>query len=55
MYGYLKDYFLINHACRNEIFSAEVAMGKATEREVIGTEAQEGQGSPYILTLTHKS
>jgi hypothetical protein len=26
-----------------------------TEGEVIGTEAQEGQGSPYILMLTHKS
>jgi hypothetical protein len=26
-----------------------------TKGEVIGTEAQEGQGSPYILMLTHKS
>jgi hypothetical protein len=30
-------------------------MVEATKGEVIGTEAQEGQGSPYILTLTHKS
>jgi hypothetical protein len=30
-------------------------MAEATEGEVIGTEAQEGQGSPYILMLTHKS
>jgi hypothetical protein len=30
-------------------------MDVETEGEVIGTEAQEGQGSPYILMLTHKS
>jgi hypothetical protein len=30
-------------------------MAEATEGEVIGTEAQEGQDSPYTLTLTHKS
>jgi hypothetical protein len=30
-------------------------MAEETEGEVIGTEAQEGQGSPYILMLTHKS
>jgi hypothetical protein len=30
-------------------------MAKETEGEVTGTEAQEGQGSPYILMLTHKS
>ena len=30
-------------------------MAEATEGEVIGTEAREGQGSPYILMLTHKS
>ena len=29
-------------------------MVEETEGEVIGTEAQEGQGSPYILMLTHK-
>jgi hypothetical protein len=40
------------HEC---VFSAEVAIAEATEGDVIGTEAQEGQGSPYILTLTHKS
>jgi hypothetical protein len=30
-------------------------MAKKTEWEVIGIEAQEGQGYPYILMLTHKS
>jgi hypothetical protein len=30
-------------------------MAEETKVEVIGTEAQEGQGSPYILMLTHKS
>jgi hypothetical protein len=30
-------------------------MAEAIEGEVIGTEAQEGQGSLCILTLTHKS
>jgi hypothetical protein len=30
-------------------------MVKETEVEVIGTEAQEGPGSPYILTLIHKT
>jgi hypothetical protein len=30
-------------------------MEEATEGEVIGIEAQVGQGSPYIFTLTHKS
>jgi hypothetical protein len=30
-------------------------MAEETEVEVIGTEAQEGLGSPYILTLIHKS
>jgi hypothetical protein len=30
-------------------------MAEETEGEVIGTEAQEGPGSPYILMLTHKS
>jgi hypothetical protein len=30
-------------------------MVEETEVEVIGTEAQEGLGSPYILTLIHKS
>jgi hypothetical protein len=30
-------------------------MAEETEVEVIGTEAQEGPGSPYILTLIHKS
>jgi hypothetical protein len=29
-------------------------MAKETEGDVIGIEAQEGQGSPYILMLTHK-
>ena len=37
------------------IFSAEVSMEEETEGEVTGIEAQEGQGYPYILTLTHKS
>jgi hypothetical protein len=55
MHGYLKYYLLIIHACGNEFLSAEVAMDEETEGEVIGTEAQEGQGSPYILMLTHKS
>jgi hypothetical protein len=35
------------------IFSAEVAMVMETEGEVIGTESQEGLGSPYILMLIH--
>jgi hypothetical protein len=30
-------------------------MAEATKGEVIGTEAQEGQDSPYTLMLTHKS
>jgi hypothetical protein len=30
-------------------------MDEETEGEVIGIEAQEGKGSPYILMLTHKS
>ena len=30
-------------------------MVEETEVEVIGTEAQEGQGSPYILMLIHRS
>jgi hypothetical protein len=30
-------------------------MAEETKVEVIGTEAQEGLGSPYILTLIHKS
>jgi hypothetical protein len=30
-------------------------MVEETEGEVIGKEAQEGQGSPYILMPTHKS
>jgi hypothetical protein len=30
-------------------------MVEETEGEVIGREAQEGQGSPYILMLTHNS
>jgi hypothetical protein len=30
-------------------------MAKEIEIEVIGTEAQEGLGSPYILTLIHKN
>ena len=30
-------------------------MTEVIEGEVIGAEAQEGQGSPYILMLTHKS
>jgi len=30
-------------------------MAKETVVEVIGTEAQEGQGSPYILMLIHRS
>jgi hypothetical protein len=30
-------------------------MAEATEGEVIGAEAQEGQGSPYTLMLTRKS
>jgi len=30
-------------------------MAKETEVEVIGTEAQEGLGSPYILTMIQKS
>jgi hypothetical protein len=55
MYGYLKDYFLINHTCRNEFFSIEVAMAEETEVEVIGTETQESPGSPYILMLINKS
>jgi len=29
-------------------------MAKETEVEVTGTEAQEGPGSPYILTLIQK-
>lgn len=36
------------------VFSAEVAMDEETKGEVIRIEAQEGQGSPYILMLTHK-
>ena len=39
----------------NEIFSAKAAMAEKTEGEVIGTEAQEGQGSLYILMQTCKS
>jgi hypothetical protein len=42
MYDYIKYYLLINHAYRNEFFSAKVAMAEAIEGEVIGTEAQEG-------------
>jgi hypothetical protein len=30
-------------------------MAEEIDVEVIGTEAQEGQGSPYILMLIHKS
>jgi hypothetical protein len=30
-------------------------MEEATEGEVTRTEVQEGQGSPYTLTSTHKS
>jgi hypothetical protein len=30
-------------------------MAEETEVEVIGTEAQEDLGSPYILALIHKS
>jgi hypothetical protein len=30
-------------------------MAEETEVEVIGTKAQEGSGSPYILILIHKS
>ena len=45
-----------NHSCMQEwFFLAEVAMVEETKGEVIGKEAQEGQGSPYILMLTHKS
>ena len=29
-------------------------MAEETEVEITGTEAQEGPGSPYILTLIHK-
>jgi hypothetical protein len=51
----LKELFA-NQSCMRECdFSAEVAMAEATEREVIGTEAQEGQDSPYTLMLTRKS
>ena len=55
MYGYLKDYLLIYHACRMVFFWVEEAMAKETEVEVTGIEAQEGPGSPYILTLIEKS
>jgi hypothetical protein len=41
MYGYLKDYFLIDHTC-NMSFSVKVVMAKETEVEVVGTEAREG-------------
>jgi hypothetical protein len=54
MYGYLKYYFLIDHACKMS-FLVEEAMAEETEVEVTGTEAQEGPGSPYILTLIQKS
>jgi hypothetical protein len=54
MYGYLKDYLLIDHACRMTFFSVEEAMAEETEVEVTGTEAQEGPGSPYILMLIQK-
>jgi hypothetical protein len=30
-------------------------MAEETEVKVTGTEAQEGPGSPYILTLIHKN
>jgi hypothetical protein len=30
-------------------------MAEEIEGEVLGTEAQEGQGSPYTLMLTRKS
>jgi hypothetical protein len=40
---------------QDEFFLVEVAMVGETEVEVIGTEAQEGPGSPYILRLIHKS
>jgi len=53
MYGYLKDYFLIDHTCRM-IFSVEVAMVEETEVEVIGTKAQEGPGSLYIFMFIYK-
>jgi hypothetical protein len=55
MYGYFKDYFLINHTCRMHFFLVRAAMAEETEVEVIGTEAQEGPVSPYILTLIQKS
>jgi hypothetical protein len=48
MYGCLKVYFIINHACKNEGEAEE------TEGEVIGIESQEGQGSPYTFMLTRK-
>jgi hypothetical protein len=54
MYGYLKDYFLINHTCEMS-FSVEVAMTEEKKVEVTRTKAQEGLGSPYILTMIHKS
>jgi hypothetical protein len=38
MYGYLKYYLLIDHACRMSFFIVEVAMVRETEVEVIGTE-----------------
>jgi hypothetical protein len=54
MHGYLKDYLLIDHTCRMSFFSRG-SHGEETEVEVIGTEAQEGPGSPYILMLIQKS
>jgi hypothetical protein len=45
-----------NQSCMQEwVFLVEVAMAEETEGEVTGTEAQEGQGSPYILMLTTRA
>jgi len=40
---------------QDEFFSVKEVMAEETEVEVTGTEAQEGIGSLYILTLIQKS
>jgi hypothetical protein len=51
----LKRLFANRLHMQDEFFSVVEAMAEVTEVEVIGTEAQEGPGSPYILMLIQKS
>jgi hypothetical protein len=53
MYGYLKDYFLIDHACRMSFFSQGIH-GRGNKGRGNWNRGPGRPGSLYILTLIHK-